>query len=232
MSAVLNTHNFPAHLWQWCLDWMQGSVMECPVLSYAGRWLILGARFRSASRATAPQGLGGAARRAWSPDRGALRGWTAFSDGNTFMVKANLSPDIIVFAGRRGQCRLRMLRKPLCKALLMSHEMSFWTWKSLLFLCPSLIQACLLFSETLFSRLLQPLKSIGVKHMLQCFQSRSLSFIFLQFLCSSHATLCMDQSSTNKSACCSLLVCALCQLKPHERSQGNMVWRIWPVKHT
>lgn len=138
----------------------------------------------------------------------------------------------LCLCGRRGQCRLQMLREPLCKVLLMNHEMSFWTWKSLLFLCPSLIQACLPFSEALFSRFLQPLKSIGVKHMLQCFQSCNLSFIFLQFLCSSHAAQCMDQSSTNKSACCSLLVCALCQLKPHERSQGNMVWCTWPVKCT
>lgn len=66
--------------------------------------------------------------------------------------------------------------------------------------------------------------------MLQCFQSHSLSFMF--FAVPVFLAGCVYQSSTNKSARRSLLVCALCQLKPHKRSQGNTVQGAWPAKRT
>lgn len=68
--------------------------------------------------------------------------------------------------------------------------------------------------------------------MLQCFQSHSLSFFFFFFSVPVFLAGCVYQSSTNKSARHSLLVCALCQLKPHKRSQGNTMQGAWPVKGT
>lgn len=76
----------------------------------------------------------------------------------------------------------------------------FWTWKSLLFLCPSLIRVGLFQSEALFSRSLQPIEvNRSWAHALMLLKPWSFISFFLQLLCFSCIGLYLYRFNTNKS---------------------------------